>query len=71
MWLEDEWSLLHKGEVIRDRNFGGVAAWKLGDESEGTWELLETALEGDIPEYPEDQKMPVNDGEADSDRQAE
>ena len=71
LWLEDEWSLLHKGEVIRDRNFGGVAAWKLGDESEGTWELLETALEGDIPEYPEDQKMPVNDGEADSDRQAE
>lgn len=55
LWLEDKWSLMHKGVVIRERNLGGVAAWKLGDELPGIWENLETALEGELPEFPEDQ----------------
>ena len=57
LWLEDEWSLLRKGMVIRERGMGGVAAWKLGDEATGTWELLENALEGEIPAFPEDQNV--------------
>lgn len=62
MWIEDMDSLKEKALVIRERNLGGIAAWKLGDETEGTWEMLWEALDGKLPE-PEntEESAPVSD----------
>lgn len=50
MWLEDGRSLQQKALAIRERNMAGIAAWKLGDEAEDTWECLWEALDGKLPE---------------------
>lgn len=40
IWLEDEQSMSLKLSRIRDAEVAGVAAWKLGQEPEGFWEIL-------------------------------
>lgn len=40
MWIEDSQSLLAKVNVMRNYDLGGVAAWKLGFEPAGIWEIL-------------------------------
>lgn len=55
MWIEDNESLQKKAYAIRERNLGGIAAWKLGDEASDTWECLWEALDGKLPEASEDQ----------------
>lgn len=61
IWLEDEASLTEKVKVIRERDFAGLAAWKLTDEKPGIWDVLYRAFEGEIiPEVPEE----AEEGEA-------
>lgn len=47
IWLEDAESLKRKADVSRAASVKGIAAWKLGDESAGTWEILKEYLEND------------------------
>ncbi|MCQ2496382.1 MAG: glycosyl hydrolase family 18 protein [Lachnospiraceae bacterium] len=54
IWIEDGDSLKKKASVIRERNMGGVAGWRLGSESEGTWELLWEAIDGKNADVPEE-----------------
>ena len=41
IWMEDEKSLKLKLDVIKENGCGGVAAWKLGQEPEGLWSVLD------------------------------
>lgn len=50
MWIEDNESLCEKAKAIRERGIGGIAAWKLGDELDDTWNALWEALDGALPE---------------------
>lgn len=45
IWLEDFASLEAKAAEIKANELAGIAAWKLGDESAGTWTVLKKALE--------------------------
>lgn len=54
IWIEDADSLKKKAAVIRERGMGGVAGWRLGSESAGTWELLWEALDGKNADVPEE-----------------
>ena len=47
IWLEEEESLKRKADASRQAGVKGIAAWKLGDEKEGTWALLKDYLEND------------------------
>ena len=47
IWIEDEESLKRKADASRAAGVKGLAAWKLGDETPGTWELLKDYLEND------------------------
>lgn len=40
MWQEEEKSLEEKMKVIYDANMAGTAAWKLGLESKGVWDVI-------------------------------
>jgi len=40
IWLEDEASINVKLNVMRNKNIGGVAVWKLGNATSGVWELI-------------------------------
>lgn len=40
IWLEDEQSLEEKMTLVKDYNLGGVAAWKLGLESDSVWDII-------------------------------
>lgn len=40
MWLEETRSLQEKISYIRKADLGGIAAWRLGFESEAVWELF-------------------------------
>lgn len=40
IWIEDSASLEQKLKLIQKYNLAGVSAWRLGWESEGTWELI-------------------------------
>lgn len=50
IWIEDEESLKRKADASRAAGVKGLAAWKLGDETPGTWELLKEYLENDHSE---------------------
>lgn len=40
IWMEDEASLEVKLNVMKTYNIGGVAAWRLGYETSGAWDLI-------------------------------
>lgn len=42
IWLEDAESLMAKLNVMRAKNIGGVAVWRLGYETPAIWELIYT-----------------------------
>ena len=50
IWLEDADSLRRKVLAAREKNMAGIAAWKLGDETEGIWAVIVDAMEGKIEE---------------------
>jgi len=41
IWLEDTRSIAEKLDVMEQFDLGGVAAWKLGMEKTGVWEMIE------------------------------
>lgn len=41
IWLEDERSMEEKLKVVQEHDIAGIAAWKLGIETEGIWTLIE------------------------------
>lgn len=53
MWLEDAKSLEQKVLAVRELDMAGIAAWKLGDESAGTWGVIKNAFEGDLTDAEE------------------
>ena len=50
IWIEDGESLKRKVDAARTASVKGIAGWKLGDESAGTWELIKDYLENDHSE---------------------
>ena len=44
-WLEEEKSLKTKVSAMQKAGVAGVAAWKLGDEKEGTWKVIKKTME--------------------------
>ena len=40
IWLEDAKSMRIRIKAIRERTIAGIAAWSLGYEEEGTWDIL-------------------------------
>lgn len=42
IWLEDAESLMAKLNVMRAKNIGGVAVWRLGYETSAIWDLIYT-----------------------------
>lgn len=40
IWLEDDKSLEEKMTLVKDYDLGGVAAWKLGLESDSVWDII-------------------------------
>lgn len=62
IWIEDEESLRAKTYAARALNMAGIAAWKCGDESKGTWAAIVDAMEGELPvEEPEDESEASED----------
>lgn len=49
VWMEDEDSLNLKMKHIREAGVGGVAAWKLGQEPTGFWDILNLNMQ-EVPE---------------------
>ncbi len=43
LWIEDDESLSAKLRLIREKNIGGIAAWRLGYDTPDIWKLLGTA----------------------------
>lgn len=41
IWLEDERSLEEKIKVVQDHDIAGIAAWKIGLETENIWDMIE------------------------------
>lgn len=46
IWLEDEQSLEAKLKVMQEYDLAGAAAWKLGFEKSGIWELISQYVNG-------------------------
>lgn len=46
IWLEEEESIASRAKLIKEAGCAGVAAWKLGDESAGTWKIIRENFEG-------------------------
>ncbi|MBQ7360204.1 MAG: SH3 domain-containing protein [Lachnospiraceae bacterium] len=44
MWLEDIDSILAKINVMKKYDLGGVAAWRLGFESQGIWDIIKAYI---------------------------
>lgn len=44
MWLEDIDSVLAKMNVMKKYDLGGVAAWRLGFESQGIWDIIKAYI---------------------------
>lgn len=47
VWVEDNESLKRKANAARAAGLKGIAAWKLGDEPAGTWEMIVDYMEND------------------------
>lgn len=45
MWMEDEASLTRKLQIISEANVAGVAAWRLGYESDEIWPLIDFMIQ--------------------------
>ncbi len=45
VWLEDNQSLSHKLQAILNNDLGGAAFWRLGQEADGIWELINTYIQ--------------------------
>lgn len=41
IWLEDDESLEKKLELVKEHDLGGVAAWKLGLETDSVWDIIQ------------------------------
>ena len=46
MWIEDIDSLKEKNSLIKEYDLGGIAAWELGMESDGVWQMINQELSG-------------------------
>ena len=46
MWIEDIDSLREKISLIKEYDLGGIAAWELGMESDGVWQMINQELSG-------------------------
>ncbi len=46
IWLEDDQSMQKKVDAVRAADCGGVAGWKLGQEPESFWSILNLNAEG-------------------------
>jgi spore germination protein YaaH len=44
MWLEDIDAVLAKINVMKKYDLGGVAAWRLGYESQGIWDIIKAYI---------------------------
>ncbi len=44
IWMEDEFSIEEKLNLMKESGIGGVACWKLGLEKEAVWEKIENYL---------------------------
>ncbi len=44
MWLEDEYSLTKRVELMKKYNLAGLAAWRRGFETEEIWSLINTLV---------------------------
>ena len=42
IWMEDEKSMGEKKKLLTEKGIQGIAAWKLGQEPEGFWGILQT-----------------------------
>ncbi len=40
IWLEDDTSIAERAALVSQYNLGGIAAWRLKDESAGVWEII-------------------------------
>ena len=71
LWLEDKKSLMQKVLSVREYDMAGLAAWKMGDETEGIWAVLKDTFEGEIPlddvEVPEEISGDGEDNENEGD----
>ena len=45
VWMEDEQSVAAKMNLIKEYNLAGVAAWKLGFERPGVWQIIQSYLQ--------------------------
>ena len=56
---------------VREYDMAGLAAWKMGDETEGIWAVLKDTFEGEIPlddvEVPEEISGDGEDNENEGD----
>jgi spore germination protein YaaH len=40
MWIEDQASMENKLKTVAENDLAGIAAWRLGYESQAVWELI-------------------------------
>ncbi len=40
IWMEDDRSVAERAALVSQYNLGGIAAWRLGDESADVWEII-------------------------------
>ena len=46
IWIEDAQSIAAKVQLVQTYNLAGVAAWKLGFENSGIWQVITDNLSG-------------------------
>lgn len=49
IWLEDEFSMQQRGNLIREYDLAGAASWRKGFEKPIIWAVLNKTLKGDAP----------------------
>ena len=50
IWIEDSQSIAAKVQLVQKYNLAGVAAWKLGFENSGIWQVITDNLSGSTAE---------------------
>ena len=49
IWLEDEFSMQRRSDLIKEYNLAGAASWRKGFEKPIIWTVLNKTLKGDAP----------------------